>query len=175
MPSRRWSWGGGGGHLRRILQEIRPPPEGIPLHIVLICKGMCRILQVFSHSTNFCRRIWRNFPFLPVLVVPGLLLLPSAGWLRHGGRGLPPLPVAVCPLLGREHRPPGDSPSLPSPLLFSLGHCLRLVESVLLWCSPASGVPLVFLVLVSALLGMVVYGGIFFFIQPRPELTRTHA
>ena len=87
----------------------------------------------------------------------------------------PPLPVAVCPPFGPEHRPPGDSPSLPSPLLFSSGQCLPLVVSVLLWCSPASGVPLGFLVLVSAPLGMVVYGGIFFFIQPRPELTRAHA
>lgn len=81
----------------------------------------------------------------------------------------PPLPVAVGQLFSPEHRPPGDSPSLPSPLLFSSGQCFPLVVSVLLRCSPASGVPLGFLVLVSAPLGMVVYGGIFFFIQPRPE------
>ena len=87
----------------------------------------------------------------------------------------PPLPVPVGQLFSPEHRPPGDSPSLPSPLLFSSGQCLPLVVSVLLRCSPASGVPLGFLVLVSAPLGMVVYGGIFFFIQPRPELTRAHA
>ena len=87
----------------------------------------------------------------------------------------PPLPVAVCPLFGPEHRPPGDSPSLPSPLLFSLGHCLRLVVSVLLWCSHASGVPLGFLVLVSALLGVVVYDTVLYCFQPRPELTRAHA
>lgn len=87
----------------------------------------------------------------------------------------PPLAVAVGQLFSPEHRPPGDSPPLPSPLLFSSGYGLRLVVSVLLWCSPALGVPLGFLVLVSALLGMVVYGGIFFFIQPRPELTRAHA
>ena len=81
----------------------------------------------------------------------------------------PPLPVAVCPLFSPEHRPPGDSPSLPSPLLFSFGHCLRLVVSVLLWCSPASGVPLGFLVLVSALLGVVVYDTVLYCFQPRPE------
>ena len=81
----------------------------------------------------------------------------------------PPLPVAVCPLLGREHRPPGDSPSLPSPPLFSFGQCFRLVVSVLLWCSPASGVPLGFLVLVSALLVVVVYDTVLYFFQPRPE------
>ena len=166
---RWWPASAGAVHFRRILQEKRPPPGCFPFHIVLICKGMCRILQVFSHSQNFCSRIWRNFPFLPVLVVLGLLLLPSAGWSRHGGRGSPPLLVAVCPPVSPEHRPPGDSPSLPSPPLFSSGQRLPLVVSVLLRCSPASGVPLGFLVLVSAPLGLVVYVGIFFFIQPRPE------
>lgn len=86
----------------------------------------------------------------------------------------PPLPVSVGQLFSPEHRPPGDSPSLPSPLLFSSGQRFRLVVSVLLWCPPASGVLLGSLVLGSALLGVVVYGGIFFFIQPRPELTRAH-
>lgn len=84
----------------------------------------------------------------------------------------PPLPVAVCPPFGPEHWPPGDSSPLPSPLPFSSGQCLPLVVSVPPWCSPALGFLLGSLVLVSALLGMVVYGGIFFFIQPRPELTR---
>ena len=87
----------------------------------------------------------------------------------------PPLPVPVCPSFGPEHRPPGDSSSLPSPPLFSSGQCFPLVVSVLLWCPPASAVLLGSLVLASALLGVVVYGGIFFFIQPRPELTRAHA
>lgn len=87
----------------------------------------------------------------------------------------PPLLVAVCPLFNPEHRPPGDSPSLPSSPLFSSGQCSPLVVSVLLRCSPALGVLLESLAFVSALLGMVVYGGIFFFIQPRPELTRAHA
>lgn len=92
------------------------------------------------------------------------------------GSGLsPPLPVAVCPPFGPEHWPPGDSSPLPSPLPFSFGQCLPLVVSVPPWCSPALGFLLGSLVLVSALLGMVVYGGIFFFIQPRPELTRAHA
>lgn len=87
----------------------------------------------------------------------------------------PPLPVAVCPPFGPEHRPPGDSPSLPSPPLFSSGQCFPLVVSVPLRCSSASGVLLWSFVLVSALLCMVVYGSIFYFIQPRPELTRAHA
>lgn len=81
----------------------------------------------------------------------------------------PPLAVAVGQLFSPEHRPPGDSSSLPSPLLFSSGQCFPLVFSVLLWCSSALGVLRGSLVLVSALLGVVVYGGIFFFIQPRPE------
>ena len=81
----------------------------------------------------------------------------------------PPLPVAVCPLFGPEHRPLGDSPSLPSPPLFSSGQCFPLVVSAVLCSSSALAVLLVFLAFVSALLGMVVYGGIFFFIQPRPE------
>lgn len=87
----------------------------------------------------------------------------------------PPLPVAGCPLFGQEHRPPGDSPSLPSPPLFFPGQCSPLGVSVLLRCSPALCVLLGALAFVSVLLGMVVYGGIFFFIQPRPELTRAHA
>ena len=87
----------------------------------------------------------------------------------------PPLPVAVGQLFSPEHRPPGDSPSLPSPPLFSSGRCLPLVVSVLLRCSPASGVPLGFLVLVSALLGVVVYDTVLYCFQSRPELTRAHA
>lgn len=81
----------------------------------------------------------------------------------------PPLPVAVCPLFSPEHRPPGDSPSLPSPPLFSFGQCFPLVVSVPLRCSSALGVLLGSLAFVFGLLGMVVYGSIFFFIQPRPE------
>lgn len=87
----------------------------------------------------------------------------------------PPLLVAVCPLFSPEHRPPGDSPSLPSPPLFFSGQCFPLVVSVLLRCSSALGVLLGASAFVSVLLGMVVYGGTFFFIQPRPELTRAHA
>ena len=105
----------------------------------------------------------------------GLVLLPPAGWSQHGGRGSPALPVAVCPPFGLEHRPPGDSPSLPSPPLFSSGQCFPLVVSVLLRCPSSLAVLLGSLAFVSVLLGMVVYGGIFFFIQPRPELTRAHA
>ena len=81
----------------------------------------------------------------------------------------PPLAVAVGQLFSPEHRPPGDSSSLPSPPLFSSGQCFPLVVSVLLRCSPALYVLLGALALVYALLGMVVYEGIFFFIQPRPE------
>lgn len=109
--------------------------------------GICGGFPWFLVSSGSSRR-WRP---------------PSAGWAaRRAG-------AVVCPLFGPEHRPPGDSSPLPSPPLFSSGQCSPLVVSVLLRCSPASGVPLGFLVLVSAPLGMVVYGGIFFFIQPRPE------
>lgn len=45
--------GGGGGHFRRILQGIRPPPGCIPLHIVLICKQMLQFLQVLFHFPPF--------------------------------------------------------------------------------------------------------------------------
>lgn len=69
----------------------------------------------------------------------------------------PPLAVPVGQLFSPEHWPPGDSPSLPSPLLFSSGQCFPLVVSVLLWCSPTSAVLLGSLVLGSALLGVVVY------------------
>ena len=81
----------------------------------------------------------------------------------------PPLAVAVGQLFSPEHRPPGDSPSLPSPPRFSSGQCLPLAVSVPLWCSPASGVLLGSLVLVSALLGVVVYDTVLYCFQPRPE------
>lgn len=87
----------------------------------------------------------------------------------------PPLAVAVGQLFSPEHRPPGDSPSLPSPLLLFGHQCLRLVVCGLLCCFPSPAVPLGALVLVSALLGVVVWGGIFYYFQPRPELTRAHA
>lgn len=169
---RWWPAGAGAVHFRRILQEIRPPPGCFPFHIVLICKGMYRILQVPFHFPHFCAWIWLNSPSLAVSARFCCRLLDGQG--MEPGRP-PPLAVSACQLFSPEHRPPGDSPSLPSPPLFSLGHCLRLVVSVPLWFSPASGVLPGSLVLFSALLGMVVYGGIFFFIQPRPELTRAHA
>lgn len=87
----------------------------------------------------------------------------------------PPLAVSAGQLFSPEHRPPGDSPSLPSPLLFSSGQCFPLVVSVLRRCSPASGVLLGSLVRVSALLGVVVYDTVLYCFQPRPELTRAHA
>jgi hypothetical protein len=86
----------------------------------------------------------------------------------------PPLPVAVCPLFGPEHRPPGDSPSLPSPPLFSSGQCFPLVVSALLCCSHALAVLLGALAFVSVPLGWLYTGIYSFFIQPRPELTRAH-
>ena len=131
-----------------------------------------RIIVCNAHGNAF------SCKFSCILAIVGL----SAGFVGGGrrlpdGHGMgpghpPPLPVPVGQLFGPEHRPPGDSPSLPSPLPFSSGQCLPLVVSVPPWCSPALGFLLGSLVLVSALLGMVVYGGIFFFIQPRPELTR---
>ena len=91
----------------------------------------------------------------------------------HGEQGNPqPLPVAVCPPFGLEHGPPGDSSSLSSPPLFFPVQRSPLVVSVFLRCSPASGVPLGSLVLVSALLGVVVYDTVLYCFQPRPELTR---
>lgn len=63
---RWWSAGAGAVHFRRILQEMHPPPGCFPLHIVLICKGMYRILQVPFHFPHFCAWIWLNSPSLAV-------------------------------------------------------------------------------------------------------------
>ena len=86
----------------------------------------------------------------------------------------PPLPVAVCPLFGSEHRPPGDSPSLPSPPLFSSGQCFPLVVSVLLRCSPASCVLLWSLAFVSSPLWWL-YTGVYssLFNRARNKRART--
>lgn len=119
--------------------------------------------------------------FSCILAIAGLSAgLVGGGYRLPDGQGMetghpPPLAVSVGQLFSPEHRPPGDSSSLPSPLLFFGWYGFWLVVSVLLWCPPSSVVLLGSLVLVSAPLGMVVYGGIFFFIQPRPELTRAHA
>lgn len=136
-------------------------------HSFTYCPNMVRNVPNFASFQSFAQLLPPDFAKFSVFAGFGCPRSAPAAVCRMVTAWRPG--VAVCPLLGREHRPPGDSPSLPSPPLFSLGHCLRLVVSVLLWCSPASGVPLGFLVLVSSLLGMVVYGGIFFFIQPRPE------
>lgn len=139
------------------------------------CPNMETNVTFFASSHSFPPLLHPDLVKFSVFGCFGPVLLLSAGWSRHGGRGSPPLPVAVCPLFSPEHRPTGDSPSLPSPPLFSSGQCLPLVVSVLLWCSPASGVPLGFLVLVSALLGVVVYDTVLYCFQSRPELTRAHA
>lgn len=133
------------------------------------CPNMERNVPIFASYPSFC-----PLSVSDLAISAGFGCFVGGGCRLPDGHGMgpgrpPPLAVPVCPLFIPEHRPPGDSSPLPSPPLFSLGHCLRLVVSVPLWCSPALGVPLGFLVLVSALLGMVVYGGIFFFIQPRPE------
>ena len=133
------------------------------------CPNMETNVLIFASSLSFRPLLLPHLVKFSVFGCFGSRLLPFAGWSRHGGRGSPPLAVAVGQLFSPEHRPPGDSPSLPSPPLFSFGQCFPLVVSVPRWCFPVSGVPLGFLVLVSAPLGMVVYGGIFFFIQPRPE------
>lgn len=139
------------------------------------CPNMETNALIFASSLSF-----RPLSGSDLTISAGFGCFIGGGCRLPDGQGMepghpPPLPVAVCPLFGPEHRPPGDSPSLPSPPLFSSGQCFPLVVSVLLRCSSASGVLLGSLAFVSVLLGMVVYGGIFFFIQPRPELTRAHA
>lgn len=139
------------------------------------CPNMERNVPIFASYLSF-----RPLSVFDLTISAGFGCFVGGGCRLPDGQGMgpgrpPPLAVSVGQLFSQEHRPPGDSPSLPSPLLFSSGQCLPLVISVPLWCSPGSGVLPGSLVLVSALLGMVVYGGIFFFIQPRPELTRAHA
>lgn len=138
------------------------------------CPNMETNVLIFASSLSFRPLLRPDLVKFSVFGCFGPVLLLSAGWSGHGAGAPAAAAVSAGQLFSPEHRPPGDSLSLPSPLLFSSVHGLRLVVSVLLWCSPASGVPLGSLVLVSALLGIVVYGGIFFFIQPRPELTRAH-
>lgn len=133
------------------------------------CPNMETNVLIFASSLSFRPLLRPDLVKFSVFGCFGPVLLLSAGWSRHGARGSPPLPVAVCPLFSPEHRPPGDSPSLPSPPLFSSGQCFPLVASFLLRCPSSLAVLLVSLAFVSVLLGMVVYGGIFFFIQPRPE------
>ena len=126
-------------------------------------------MQVILHFGRW-RAVSSGFSRSLVGLAGGGCRLPDGQGMEPGRP--PPLAVAVGQLFSPEHRPPGDSPPLPSPLLFSSGQCFPLVVSVLLCCSLSPALPLGSLVLVSAPLGMVVYGGIFFFIQPRPELTR---
>lgn len=139
------------------------------------CPNMERNVPIFASSLSFCP-----------LSVSDLTISDGFGCFVGGGCRLPdghdmgpgrppPLAVSVGQLFSPEHRPPGDSSSLPSPLLFSSGQCLPLAVSVLLWGSPAFGVLLGSLVRVSVLLGVVVYDTVLYCFQPRPELTRAHA
>lgn len=139
----------------------------------------CVLLYVIRTETIFLAislAFWQFrgvFSRLPVVRAGGGCRLPD-------GQGMelvhpPPLAVSAGQLVSPEHWPPGDSPSLPSPLLFSSGQCFPLVVSVPLWCSSASAVLLGSLVLVSALLEVVVYDTVLYCFQPRPELTRAHA
>ena len=133
------------------------------------CPNMETNVPIFASSLSF-----RPLSASDLTISAGFGCFVGGGCRLPDGQGMepghpPPLPVAVCPLFSPEHRPPGDSPSLPSPPLFSFGKCFPLVVSVLLRCSSSLAVLLGSLAFVSVLLGMVVYGGIFFFIQPRPE------
>lgn len=133
------------------------------------CPNMETNVLIFASSLSF-----RPLLVSDLTISAGFDCFLGGGCRLPDGQGMepghpPPLPVAVCPLFSPEHRPPGDSPSLPSPPLFSSGQCSPLVVSVLLRCSPASGVLLGALVLVSVPLGWLYTGIYFFFIQPRPE------
>lgn len=133
------------------------------------CTNMETNVLVFASSLSF-----RLLLASDLTISAGFGCFVGGGCRLLDGQGMepghpPPLPVAVCPLFSPEHRPPGDSPSLPLPLLFFSGQCLPLAVSVPLWCSPASGVLLGSLVRVSALLGVVVYDTVLYCFQPRPE------
>ena len=138
-------------------------------HFFTYCTNMETNVLIFASSLSFRPLLRPDLVKFSVFGCFGPVLLLSAGWSRHGARGSPALPVAVCLLFGPEHRPPGDSPSLPSPPLFSSGQCFPLVVSVLLRCPSSLAVLLGSLVLVSALLGVVVYDTVLYCFQPRPE------
>lgn len=172
------------------------PPPGVPPwggQVVPVVVSGCRwpsFLPDFAgkapaaveHSFTYCPNMERDVPIfasLPSFCIFSTFLAPAAGpgggprwWsdcpVHRPGRS-PPLPVAACQPFGPEHRPPGDSPSLPSPLLFSSGQRFPLMVSVLLRCSSALGVLLGALASGSSLL-VVLYTGVYFsLIQPRPE------
>ena len=83
---RWWSAGAGTVHFRRILQEKRPPPGCFPFHIVLICKGMFRFLQVTRHFVRFRSLIWRFPPVLVVLSVVAAACRMVTAWDRDARR-----------------------------------------------------------------------------------------
>ena len=148
--------------LQRFCKKSAPPVQPFVCitiynanECVFSCKFSC-ISFLVRKFCQFCR---------PSRVVGCACLVFAAGSRGHP----PPLPVTVCPPFGIEHRPRGDSSSRPSLPLFSSGHCFPMAVSVLLRCSSALGVLLGFLVLVSALLGVVVYDTVLYCFQPRPE------
>ena len=133
------------------------------------CPNMERNVPIFASSLSFC-----PLSVSDLTISAGFGCFVGGGCRPPDGHGMepghpPPLAVSAGQLFSPEHRPPGASPSLPSPPLFSFGQCFPLVVSVLLRCPSSLAVLLGSLAFVSVLLGMVVYGGIFFFIQPRPE------
>lgn len=139
------------------------------------CPNMERNVPIFASSLSF-----RPLSVSGLTISAGFGCFVGGGCRLPDGQGMepgrpPPLAVSVGQLFSPEHRPPGDSPSLPSPPLFSSGQCFPLVVSVLSWCSPASDAPLGDLALGSVLLGVVVYDTVLYCFQARPELTRAHA
>lgn len=141
-----------------------PPPRRLFPCVLLY---VMRTETLFLASSLAFWQFWGGFPLLPAVLAGGGCRLPDGHGMEPGRP--PPLAVPVGQLFSPEHWPPGDSPSLPSPLLFSSGQCFPLVVSVLRRCSPALAVLLGSLVLVSALLGVVVYDTVLYCFQPRPE------
>ena len=82
---------------------------------------------------------------------------------------LPPPVVSGGQLVSPEHRPPGDSSPLPSPLLFFSRLCSLMMGGASRWWWLFCPAVLLFVLSRWVLLGMIVYGSILYSYRPRPE------
>ena len=106
------------------------------------CPNMERNVPIFASSLSF-----RPLSVFDLTISAGFGCFVGSGCRLPDGQGMepgrpPPLAVAVGQLFSPEHRPPSDSSSLPSPLLFFGRRRLPLAVCVLFCCSPSPAVPL---------------------------------
>ena len=139
------------GQSEGLRAALRSGPPSCPLHFLQVAPSFlpgCVLLSAsYQNATHFCLQFLLHFRHLPrvlsashflrlVWAVPGECVRCLLGALFVELANPLPLVVSGCQPVSPEHWPPGDSSSLPSPLLFFSRLCSVMMGRASRWWWP---------------------------------------